>query len=69
MIAYHQTDEDGVFAGHKMKDDLDWNRHLILDPKAVNTGYKHGNTNYTDFRLANSSVLIPNVKPVETDIK
>ena len=41
----HQTDEDGVFAGHKRRQDVDWNRHLI------GKHYKMGNTNFSDFRL------------------
>ena len=45
MLAIHQTDEDGVFAGHRIRPDLNWNRQLI------GKEYTLGNTNFSNFRL------------------
>lgn len=45
VLAIHQTDEDGVFAGHRKRPDLNWNRQLI------GKEYTMGNTNYSDYRL------------------
>lgn len=45
VLALHQTDEDGVFAGHRKRPDLNWNRERI------GKEYTMGNTNYADYRL------------------
>ncbi|KAK8816903.1 hypothetical protein WA577_002697 [Blastocystis sp. JDR] len=58
ILAVHQTDEDGVFAGHKRRQDVDWNRHLI------GKHYKMGNTNFSDFRLFPGNQLVACEKPI-----
>ena len=57
VLAVHQTDEDGVFAGHKRRQDVDWNRHLI------GKHYMMGNTNFSDFRLCSGAIAALPVVP------
>ena len=57
VLAVHQTDEDGIFAGHKRRQDVDWNRHLI------GKHYRMGNTNFSDFRLCGSAIVALPVVP------
>lgn len=57
VTAFHQTDEDGVFAGHKPKEDLNWNRKLIKKR------YVFGNTNYSDYRIVDGFKLVKHKKP------
>lgn len=57
VTAFHQTDEDGIFAGHKPKEDLNWNRKLIKKQFVL------GNTNFSDYRIVDGFKLVKHEKP------
>ena len=46
-----------MFAGHKPKEDLNWNRKLIKKQ------FVFGNTNYSDYRIVDGFKLVKHEKP------